>query len=211
MENIQGFRKVSIASLLQDAVDLKIHVEKDFYALVKAGFDPDKLAQLIQRTQEVEQLNTRFNLDKQNYHLATRSLNQLKLESIKFRTTLREIINNVHICTDLKTKIPGMGQKRSFAEISQDLLDLAIHAEGMMEKAIWFSKEKDLVIKARQLSTELLQRASQHALLNPSASTLSSKRKGAINELKKCIQEIRCFARIVLQDNPTRVKVYRSY
>lgn len=211
MESIQGFRKVSITSLIKDAVDLKKHVEEDFYTLVKAGFDPDKLAQLIQRTQEVEQLNTKFNLDKQNYHLTTRSLNQLKLESIRFRTTLREIINNAHICTGLNTTIPGMGQKRSFADISQDLLDLAIHAEGMMEKVVWLSKEKDLVIKARQLSAELTQRASQHALSNPAASSLSSKRKEAIDKLKRNMREIRYFARIVLRDNPIRVKMYSSY
>ncbi len=207
MKNTQGFRKVSIATLIQDAYDLKAHIESDFDTLTKAGFDPDKIQQLLLMAQEVEKLDVQYYLYKDDYRCATKTLDQFRSECIEIRTALREALNTAFNIVELNRSISGLSRKRASVDISQDLLDLAILAEGKMKRCPDLPIDSELIAKARQMSNELLQRVTQHTLNHPSLSTLYTQRNEAINQLKAIIKEIRLFGRLALRGNP-RVKLY---
>jgi uncharacterized protein (DUF2235 family) len=207
MNKNQGFRKVSIATLIQDAFDLKVHVETDFDTFTNAGFDPDKIQQLLQRAHEVEKLDVQYYLYKNDYRRATDKLDRFRSECIEVRTALREVLNHAFNIAELNGSISGLSRKRASIDISQDLLALAILAESQKENSPDMFIDSELIVKARQMSDELLQRITQHTLNHPSQSPLNLQRKEAINNLKTIIKEIRLFGRIVLRGNP-RVKMY---
>jgi hypothetical protein len=209
MKHSGGFRKVSIASLIQDAFDLRIHLTKDLDVLTRAGLDPNSITELIQKTKETERIDLEYQLYKQEYRRATISLSKFKTECKKKRASLHKLLNRSYSNTGLNYTITSLKHKRASVDISQDLLELAIHAESMNKRYPGSIIDSSLITNARQMSGDLLKMATQHALDHPHQIPLSSKRKEAIYSLKVLMKEIRHFARDVLQSEPVRVKAYR--
>ncbi len=209
MKHSDGFRKISIASLIQDAFDLKIHLTKDLEVLTKAGMDPGIIEELIRKAKETEKLDTEYHLYKQDYRCATISLSEFKSECRITRSALRKLLNRNYCNTGIQLSIPSLKHKQASVDISQDLLELAIHAESMIKKYPGSNIDSSLITKARQMSDDLLKKTTQHTLDHPYQSPLNSKRKEAIYSLKFLMKEIRQFARGVFQSDSVRVKAYR--
>jgi hypothetical protein len=210
MSEKTGSRKRSIASLLQSAVDLKIHCEKDKELLVGAGLSWSYYDKLLEWTDKTQKYHTQMILYREDCKCATAALVAFARECSDLRTVFRELVISAAESIGIQKKIAGMGRNRAYIDISQDLLELAVFAEKLINKAPQCITEKELIKKARAYSTELFTMASGSTAPYPPVPQIRHHYSEAVKTLTAVIKQIKRIGNNAFRDDPVRRKAYLS-
>jgi hypothetical protein len=210
MSEKNGSRKYSIASLLQNAVDLKVHCETDKEQLIAAGLSWHYYDELLEWTVKAQKLYIQIMLYREDCKCATKALETFASTCSDLRTDMREILISAMELFQVKTKIPGMSQKKAYIDISQDLLQLAVTGEKLMKKVPECNLEKEVIEKARSYSKELFYMASGSKMPYPPVPHIKQNFADAVKALTIVTQQIRKIGKIAFRSNPGRRRAYLS-
>ena len=124
MNKKKGFRKISITSFIQDAVDLRVNCEKDKEKLIAANLQWCKYDELLEKIEELIPLNSKLLLCREGCKYEVSCLQEFARECYKLRSKLRSALNNSFEMAGWERKIPGNVQKkRRMSIFHRDLMD----------------------------------------------------------------------------------------
>lgn len=210
MNKKKGFRKISITSFIQDAVDLRVNCEKDKEKLIATNLQWCKYDELLEKTEELIQLNSKLLLCREGCKCEVSCLLEFARECYKLRSKLRSALNNSFEMAGWEEKIPGVSRKKAYIDISQDLMDLAVTAERFMFKAPGFFTDKQIVSKARSHSALLRKMEAKKTKLLDSKSILNKECLDKCRSLHSVMKIIRAAGKIAFCDDPNRKKAYAT-
>jgi hypothetical protein len=208
MSEKTGSRKRSIASLLQSAVDLKVHCEKDKELLVGAGLSWSYYDELLEWTDKTQKYYTQMILYREDCKCATAALVAFARECSDLRTTFRELVISALEKVSSRSMIAGMSQKKAYIDISFDLLELAVIAEKLISKDPHYIREKELIPKARDYSAQLFQMASGSKIPNPPDPQIKQKYLEAKKTLASVKKQIQSIGKNTFREDPVRRRAY---
>ncbi len=210
MEKKRGFRKISITSFIQDAIDLRALCEKDKEMLIAANLPWSKYDELLMKTEELIPLSRKLLQCREDCKYEVSCLQKFARECYNLRSKLRNALNNSFELAELKKKIPGMSRKKAYTDISQDLMDLAVMAERFIFKNPGIFPDTQMVTKARSNSVLLRKMEVKKKKLFDSRSVLQDECFEKCRSLNAVMKTIRAAAKIAFYDNPIRRKAYAT-
>jgi hypothetical protein len=209
MSGKTGYRKLSPSSLIQTATNLKVHCEKDKGKLISAGFSWSTYEKLVELIREVQNDYTRILLYREDRKCESYSLKVFARVCIDFRSFFRELLLN-SIEHNTIVKIPGMSQRKSYIDISQDLLCLAVTAERILNKFPDCRIPPELIARSRDYSSRLFSMSSNFTVSYPAIPTYALAYEKTKQELLGLIKHIRCIGRNAFRVEPLRKRAYLS-
>lgn len=203
-----GFRKKSLIALILEATSLKILCEKDREELIAAKLPWSLYEKLQQMIAELSSLNGKVLLYREDCKYETSVVKDFAKECSKLRSKLRSAINEAFELAESEKRIPGLSQKKSYIDISQDLMDLAVTAERIMAEEPEYFTETEMVLNARTNSEKLRKMACRKEVsFNPNNELPESGREKALL-INKIMKKIRIYGRRAFANDPKRRSAY---
>jgi hypothetical protein len=208
MSERTGSRKRSIASLLQSAVDLKVHCEKDKEQLLGAGLSWNYYDELLEWTDKTQKYHTQMILYREDCKCATAALVTFARECSDLRTAFRELVISALENVSSRSMIAGMSQNKAYIDISLDLLELAVTAEKLISKVPHCIRDKEIIPKARDYSAQLFKMASGSKIPYPPDPQIKQNYLEAKEILTSVIKQIRSIGKNTFREDPVRRRAY---
>lgn len=208
MKKKKGFRKIAIDALIQDAINLEVFCRMDKEKLIAARLSWSMYDALQVKIKELLSLNRKLIMCRVDCKYEAACLQKFARECYKLRSELRTTLNYCLELADWERKIPGVSRKKSYADIIQDLIDLALVGEKFMSKSPGYFTDTEMITKARNNSALLSKMVARKAISFNSKAVFQNECLEKCRSLNSIMKTIRTAGKIAFSDNPRRRAAY---
>ena len=203
--------KLCVESLIQRGNDLVVACLRDRPELERVGLQWLDVNTLLQSVNVCADAQASWLFERRELKIATARNERFLLQCRRFRTELADDLRNAFKAIELNIVIPGFTHNLKAADLTQDLIDLAVYCTSYKEQlqAVYFDSSN--YEKACTVSREIEDRASSlHLGREILRHQIVKARNRAYTKLKKQILHICTFGRRAFKDDSLRKRDYRT-